>query len=154
MRTLEWTTINKSNWPRGQWDNEPDKKQWLDQKTGYPCLIKRTDFSGHLCGYVGVSEGHPAFNKYYADVPVNVHGGLTYSDFCMDVQDESKGICHSVEKGENDRVWWLGFDCAHLYDEAPNKHHYGVYRDFSYVTNEIESLAKQLKQIAETGRLN
>lgn len=43
MQTKQWTTIDKSAWPRGAWDDEPDKVQWQDPATGLPCLIDRKD---------------------------------------------------------------------------------------------------------------
>lgn len=37
-----------------------------------------------------------------------------YTQWC-----EAAHICHKVEPGETDDVWWLGFDCAHLGDFSP-----------------------------------
>jgi hypothetical protein len=63
---------------------------------------------------------------------------------------EQTSICHRVEAGENDKVWWLGFDCCHCGDASPR---YigelrglgsGVYRDVNYVTTEVGNLARQL----------
>lgn len=65
MQTKEYTTVDKSTWERGEWDNEPDKKQWLDEETGLPCLIVRGCITGALCGYVGVPKGHPAYRYHY-----------------------------------------------------------------------------------------
>lgn len=121
MEKMEWRTEDKAEWPRGEWDSEPDKVQWQDETTGLPCLIVRGP-SGGLCGYVGVSEGHPYFGKEYGDCRVDCHGGLTFSDFCADSDDPSKHICHIPGPGEPDRVWWLGFDCAHLYDYTPGRY--------------------------------
>jgi len=94
METKQWRTIDKSSWPtRGEWDDEPDKMQWQDEATGLPCLIVRGP-SGALCGYVGVAEGHPMFRTHYDAAPIaDVHGGLTFSDFCADTDDESRHIC-------------------------------------------------------------
>lgn len=104
MQHREWTNMDKSDWPDGPWMNEPDKEQWTDEATGLPCLIKRNG-SGALCGYVGVTEGHPWFMQDYDYVDADVHGGLTYSDFCQDEADEGHGICHIVEPGD--------FACIH-----------------------------------------
>jgi hypothetical protein len=60
VETKEYRTIDKTLWPRGEWDDEPDKMQWQDEATGLPCLIVRGPV-GALCGYVGVPEGHPCF---------------------------------------------------------------------------------------------
>lgn len=65
METIEYRTVDKSGWDRGQWDNEPDKKQWVDEETGLPCLIVRSHGTGALCGYVGVDKSHPAYRLNY-----------------------------------------------------------------------------------------
>jgi hypothetical protein len=120
MQTMEERNVDKSAWGDGPWQNEPDKKQWVDEETGLPCLIVRNGH-GALCGYVGVPNGHPWYGVSYDDVRVEgdewpeVHGGLTFSDKCQ----EGGKICHKVEPGEPDDVWWLGFDCAHSGDMWP-----------------------------------
>jgi hypothetical protein len=43
---------------------------------------------GGLCGYVGVPGGHPFHGKGYDDLPVVVHGGLTFADRCADLSRE------------------------------------------------------------------
>lgn len=62
MENREWHNTDKSSWGDGEWLHEPDKKQWTDQDTGYPCLIVRNRV-GALCGYVGVPLDHPYFGK-------------------------------------------------------------------------------------------
>lgn len=153
MKEQEWTYVDRSTWPEhgnADWDNEPDKKQWLDKETGLPCLIVRGP-SGALCGYVGVPSTHPCFEKDYGDVCVEVHGGLTFSDRCHP-REEFKGICHIVEEGDDDNVWWLGFDCAHYGDITPAYDSMidweSSYKNFRYVQNEVEFLAKQLAEKA------
>lgn len=147
--------------PEGDWNSEPDKIQWVDEATGLDCLMHRAP-GGHWCGYVGVSEGHPAFGKDYEGVEVEAHGGLTYSDFCQDTGDESYGICHIPEPGRPHRVWWLGFDCAHsgdlspAYDRLPGMaeirarypRNPDTYRNREYVENEVTKLAQQLASLA------
>lgn len=172
MTERVYTTVDKSEWGDGPWQDEPDKIQWTDAETGLPCLVKRHSSLGHLCGYVGVSEGHPAFEKDYDDVRVaggsedgwpDVHGGLTYAAHCEE-GDEAMAICHIPEPGQPDHVWWLGFDCAHSGDLspamaardrarfeetgdplwAPLAGHEEKYRTVDYVRRECASLARQL----------
>src|SRR5688572_7588915 len=115
METREYRTMDKATWPPGPWQHEPDKAQWQDPATGLPCLIVRNS-SGALCGYVGVSKGHPLFEVGYQgadDYDLSCHGGLTYSEHCQPSTDEALGICHVPAPGEPDHVWWFGFDCAH-----------------------------------------
>lgn len=161
METIEYRTYDKSTWGEGPWQAEPDKKQWLDTATGYPCLIVRNHL-GTLCGYVGVSEKHPCYQSKYDSPNIEVHGGLTFAGHCSPNADETKHICHKTD--DEDNVWWLGFDCHHLCDLAPAMESMlssmprayfeyrseDIYRDFEYVTNEVQDLAKQLKALEHT----
>ncbi len=60
--------------------------------------------------YVGVPVDHPAAGHSYDDVPVSVHGGLTFSS-------EGKGT-HGFAEG----YWWYGWDYAHSGDCADYYH--------------------------------
>lgn len=149
MERIEYSTVDKSQWARGAWDDEPDKIQWQDEKTGLPCLIVRGP-SGALCGYVGVDESHPCYEKDYDSVDVDVHGGLTFANHCAHGPEE-RGICHKPSEGEPDNVWWLGFDCAHSGDLCPSRGLYCArdhYKSVRYVEREVERLAEQLHGIA------
>lgn len=136
--------LDRTKWHSGPWDNEVDRYEWRDESTNYPCLIVRNG-SGGLCGYVGITEDHPEYEKDYNDIPVNVHGGVTYFFPC-----DGELICHVPLPGEKE-VKWVGFDCVHSGDYAPG---YGrdyfqkdaIYRDVEYVRGEITSLASQLKE--------
>jgi hypothetical protein len=161
METREYRTTDKTEWGDGPWLTEPDKIQWKDEATGLPCLIVRNvRVTGALCGYVGVAEGHPDFEKGYNDVAVEVHGGLTFADFCTPDADETRSICHVPGPGEPDHVWWLGFDCSHAGDVSPamearyRKSPFGAtvygggyeetYKPLSYVKAEVTQLAARL----------
>lgn len=150
-----WTTVDKTEWAeRGPWDDEPDKAQWIHEELD--CLIVRGP-AGALCGYVGVPESHPYFDKEYSDLPHEVgevHGGLTFAARCAQTEDESRHICHTGEVA-NKLVWWFGFDCNHLYDFAPGyadslefMNEGAIYRNFKYVEGHVNSLAKQLRSRA------
>lgn len=162
MKYKEQTFIDKGEWGEGEWVNEPDKIQWADEATGLPCLIVRNlNVTGALCGYVGVDKDHPYFESNYSNVDVEAHGGLTYSNKC---QPNPDGVCHKVEKGEDDNIWWFGFDCAHALDLAPamefrsrefnaqwkkthpNWDNPSTYKNIEYVKQEVTSLAKQLHE--------
>lgn len=143
----------------GPWSDEPDRAQWVDEATGLDCLILRAPSTGALCGYVGVPEGHSCYGLGYDDVPVDVHGGLTFAGPCQDGEAEDPArICHFPGPGRSDDVWWLGFDCAHFMDVSPlmeerltlvmGERYPGsgvaVYREFAYVQEECRRLAEQL----------
>lgn len=156
MKPMHWNYTDKSTWGPGPWQEEPDKIQWTDQRTGLPCLVVRSETLGNWCGYVGVPEGHPLHGKHYYHHRlrgINVHGGLTFSNTC------GGKICHVREDGDPE-VWWFGFDCAHWMDFSPGlaalevmripglsfapPDNDCVYRDLPYVQAECISLAKQL----------
>lgn len=151
MKTLEYTTVDKTTWGPGPWQTEPDKRQWQDPTTGLPCLIVRGPL-GALCGYVGLTDSHPLFQHDYDDVNVDVHGGLTYANFCQPTE-ENHGICHLPDEGESDHVWWFGFDCAHLWDLTPGSQYFkpddAEYRTIDYVTSEVTRLAAQLADLTK-----
>lgn len=162
MQTKEYfNVIDKSKYECGPWLHEPDKKQWFDLATGLPCLIVRACITGALCGYVGVPKHHQLYEVPYGKIDsqdISIHGGLTFSDKCQNSALESNGICHKVEEGAEDDVWWLGFDCSHYDDICPGFWHVykdiaivGTYRDFKYVENQVLVLAEQLNEITWKG---
>jgi len=56
-------------------------------------------------GYVRIVEGHPFYGMNYMDIPVSVHGGLTFGDNIMDNNSFPDG-------------YWVGFDTAHYGDDS------------------------------------
>ncbi|MFW6056647.1 MAG: hypothetical protein ACOC9B_05000 [Chloroflexota bacterium] len=162
--THEESPLRASDGPRGPWDGEPDKAQWVDEATGLDCLIVR-NHSGALCGYVGVPKGHPLYGMDYDEVhaaipSLGVHGGLTFASTCDEDAPEGYGICHIPLPGRPADVWWLGFDTAHAFDYIPLVAHRmkavisdpklrehidgGTYCPFDYVKRECEMLAAQI----------
>ena len=133
--------LDRSKWPEGPWDREPDDKvNWIDQETNLDCMILRNG-RGAWCGYVGLPPGHRHHGVEYGELYSfynDVHGGLTFSDSC------SGHICHVPEPGRPDNVWWLGFDCSHSWDRAPDDYGWrsGTYRTQEYVKKEVEMLAQ------------
>lgn len=149
MKYIEYYTMieMKSDWLYGPWTDEPDKVQWQDATTKLPCLAVRNR-SGAWCGYVGVPDTHPLYAKDWCsdDFPdLPSHGGINFSDHCQETGDESRGICHTG----GDKVWWLGFDCAHCGDIVPRDWRIcgsvgQRYRDFDYVKYICTELATAL----------
>lgn len=155
----EYRVIDKSAWGPGPWQDEPDKVVWVDQATNLDCMAVRNECGGNWCGYVAVPEGHPAHGKEYDDVEAHVHGGLTYSGLCRaQPWRPTGGICHIEQPGRPERVYWLGFDCAHGWDMCPGTQAIqailgddgegGTYRSLDYVVAQCESLAEQLARMA------
>jgi hypothetical protein len=126
------TAEQRSEWDDGPWNSEPDLAAWtmtLQGHTLYCAIIRHTEL-GHLCGYVGVDDKHPAYRadtSWEGDFSPECHGGITFSN-------------------TRDNVRWFGFDCAHGWDVHPYKalRYAGtdaVYRTFDYVMGEVRSLA-------------
>jgi hypothetical protein len=118
------------------WDNEPDRAAWTDPDTQLPCLAIRNTL-GAWCGYVALPSNHPWTKLGRNDIPVDVHGGLSF-------------------KGEREGdAEWIGFDCNHYRDLAPKAFElykdvlpsyadHATYRTLDYVKTECTNLAKQV----------
>lgn len=115
-------SLDKSSWPRGEWDNEPDYLAWIEEDLH--CAVIRTE-SGHLCGYVMLPDNCPELNE--ADL--SVHGGITYN-----------------------KDGWIGFDCAHYRDLVPGYDfcNQEIYRNLTYVKSEVKYLCEQIKDRIRT----
>lgn len=59
-------------------------------------------------GYVVVFNNHPMYGKGYDEVPVDVHGGLTFFGCANDFPE----LTEEFEGG-----WVFGFDTAHYNDD-------------------------------------
>lgn len=108
---------------------------------GYSCEV--VAFMGHYNGYVDLPKTSPYFGKNTDDIPIECHGGLTYAK-------------------PNEKVWRIGFDCAHAWDlidttgldpvsqEFLNKTNEiflkmgGSFKDLEYVMIELKSIVDQL----------
>ena len=144
-------TQDKSTWGDGPWQFEPDLLRWEDPPTGLACLIRRNG-GGALCGYVGITAKH---DLYGADDSY----GRQYSTLGEEVLD---GVVHDLQChggvtygrwDSQEKLWFIGFDCAHSGDLSPAYRTMlrevggstgGTYKDIRYVKREVESLARQL----------
>ncbi len=156
MQTWTYPDVKRLTGP-GPWEREPDKAQWVDEATGFDCLIVRGP-AGALCGYVGVPSTHPLHGEDYEVPNVAVHGGLTFAAACDERETDGTKpqICHVPLPGRPGAVWWFGFDCAHVGDltacgrgsarRFPSLGG-GTYRDLEYVRSECTDLAKQLRDL-------
>lgn len=163
-------------------------------KGDYKYIVTFNDM-GHRCGYVAVKPSHPLFGIHYnQDIKspellqeiksstigkkgiidifcwdgektmlillINVHGGLTYSKL---------GYKTNYPTIQFDKVWWFGFDCAHLGDAKDNEklkkvfpekykllndydclNSSGTIRTLNYVENECLNMIQQLECIKDT----
>jgi hypothetical protein len=106
----------------------------------FKCVIRRNMHSGILCGYVGLPITHKYYKKNYDDIPVDVHGGLTFAN---ELEHEADGL------------YYIGFDCAHWRDLMPfywmtttytstHEDEETTYKTFDYVQQEIKNMVDQL----------
>jgi len=123
--------------------NNPDDVLSKGEHVGFEWMTVHNGI-GYRCGYVRVPVGHPWHGKHYDDIPVDIHGGLTFA--------EPDKPC---DKDRPDNAWWFGFDCAHLDDandpSLPCKHPMpsfgGSIKTQEYVEAECHSLCEQAKKI-------
>ena len=125
---------DRSGWPPGPWDTEPDVIRWTLVQTRLACVIARNPRYGHLCGYVAVPAGHPMHGRDTEDLHLAAHWELSYAgDGTYVVPDDA--IADSAG------AWWIGFHCYHVGDVAPGDplsvelaaELGGEYRDVEYV---------------------
>jgi hypothetical protein len=107
----------------GPWSDEPDKAQWIDERTGFDALAVRSRM-GFWCGYVGLPPGHPWHGRDPDpdDGPGLPIGGVSvdFGGYCAEGgEDQQPVVCHVPEPGRPDRVWWLGWHNGHADDLAP-----------------------------------
>ena len=132
-------TVDRTDWPSGPWDNEPDVYTWTTH-AGYTGLAKRST-EGFWFGHVVVNAssahaGRPVSGDDYFDC--DAHGGLTYA-----------GCAGTAAYGDVSATdWMIGFDCGHLGDTWPLDKHgeRGMYLPLKFVTDQCEALAHALRQ--------
>lgn len=145
--------IDKMMWPRGEWDAEPDKKQWQDPETDLVCLAVRDPVAGHWYGYVGVPSGHPLHGVKHNQAsellvvaleqrkkrPIGKQPSFALMIACVlggELVKASPEIVFEVHGGitfsngcmpgstpTDGEPWWFGFDCAHCDDLSPGLSH-------------------------------
>jgi len=94
-------------------------------------------------GYVLLPPNHPFYGIDYDNIPVNVHGGLTYGQK-FDSKNFSEWLRNLKSFGDLtldnckkfDGYWMIGFDTAHFGDNEIN-----CSRNF--VSNEVADLLEQ-----------
>jgi hypothetical protein len=100
---------------------------------GYPCVVLSMPM-GYRCGYVGIPKGNKYYQKDYNKIPVNCHGGLTYSENELYFQPDSD-------------MWWIGYDCNHYMD-------LGLVRSLAFCETECKNIVDQIILLNKIGRKN
>lgn len=114
-------------------NEKPTEKEKEWECCGFKCRVMFVRQS-HRCGYVRIPKGHVTFDKIYTELPIDVHGGLTYE---------------KIEE-EDENFKWFGFDCAHAGDKLlivpplEDNEHFWTLED---VVEETEKMAKQFSEL-------
>ena len=93
------------------------REQWSDM-IGVSYILSQIE-RGFGNGYVCLPKWHPYFKVHYDNIPVNVHGGLTFSHY-----------------DEHENMWVIGFDTSHAGDSLTNC-------SFEYIKEQCIFLQKQ-----------
>lgn len=60
----------------------------------------------HPCCYIKLPQGHKYYETHYNDIPLEVHGGLTYGEKSLQV----------IRNVFDESGYWIGWDYAHYGD--------------------------------------
>ena len=94
----------------------------------------------HPTAYVKIPEEHKYYKKGYDDIPIECHGGLTFSSHRLSYDDFRFNPIVLQDS------WWIGWDYAHAgdytgYDEMFNR---GLYKNKKWTTKEIYKEVKKV----------
>jgi len=151
-----WHYGDKTAWPPGPWQAEPDGAVWTDAASGLQCLAWRNRL-GTWNGSVVLPARHPLHGADDLDLPpLRVHGGLEFSGACGEL-DPLASVCAHLHPSDSEaHAWCLGFDCGHGYDLSPGYRRdlydhqvaSGIpYRALPYVQAQCAQLAAQVVEL-------
>lgn len=138
---------------RDRWNDTikptPPVRESLFWYRGYPCAVLLMPF-GHRCGYVGIPKGSMHYGKHYNDIPIDCHGGVTYSEnYLISVSLTGDKDADAKLSG----LWWIGFDCAHWLDMPDYSALYAAYQsrpDIIKCAEVIRPVEESIKADGET----
>ncbi len=108
------------------------KQSWFG-KDNYLLTGQSTYSTSYYSGYVVIPQGHPFYQMDYFDIPVEVHGGITFGQTI---------ILGAAILSDLVGKFVIGFDCGHLGDTIEKC-------NVEYVKRELERLVDQLIKAAE-----
>jgi len=91
-------------------------------------------------GYVVIFKGHPMYGKNYDEVPIDIHGGLTFSKYANEI--DWPEITEEMKDG-----WVFGFDTAHYSDDMERWPKEGVKRETEHLKSQLVEMLKTDKNI-------
>lgn len=129
---------------------EGNSYDFMNAKTGYPCLMRRSPTSGAWCGYVSLPKDHPFHDLSYddlenmKDVELDVHGGITFSDRGVFGFDCSHyGDYYIMGYSMMSMIGQFATDIANSYERTMAGDKRLTYKTKEYVIKQTNSLAEQ-----------
>jgi hypothetical protein len=109
-------------------------------------IIRKLDFGeggryishGWGNGYVLIPKGHKYHGVHYDNIPVDVHGGLTFGE---EVDDRLIAIWGNILNSSDIGTWCVGFDTGHLGDNSKNWTKKSVQKETESLANQLEELS-------------
>lgn len=91
----------------------PSNKDLFERSSHIPPKFHSMLQKGWGNGYAIIPPGHPYYRTPFSEIPVQVHGPLTFGKLCKD--------CNWAEIAEEDKDGYVvGFDCWHGDDNPEN----------------------------------
>ena len=92
----------------------------------------------HPTAYINIPANHPAYGKEYEKIDIDVHGGLTYGERRLRLDDEK------IING-----WFIGWDYAHYGDmfTASSYRRSDKAWTTAEIHKEVENVIEQLKKM-------
>lgn len=100
--------VDKSKWPEGPWKYEEDYLKWIDQRTGFTCLITRDEKLGVLHLHVRLPHGHPMVNYDILEVV-----------YTSTIENRAVSKFKSSPAGESEDFCWLTIAMTSQNDYIP-----------------------------------
>lgn len=86
-------------------------------------------------GYVLIPEGHKYYGIHYNDIPVDVHGGLTFSELITENSNRQFNI-----QPDELNCWMVGFDTCHFGDSPDIWTKEAVQEEANHLKEQLEKL--------------
>ena len=101
-----------------------------EKKGDYNIVI--VSYGTHPCAYVSIPPTHPYYKEHYSNMPIECHGGLTFSE-------SDNSTIRWVDEFSNEECSWIGWDYAHCNDfyGGFGKDSYLGYGTHEWTTQEI-----------------
>lgn len=157
------TLFDKSDWPVGPWQTEPDKRT-LTTSVGLDAVLLRSPSAGHWVVYVGVPFNHPLHGLTTFDeifVPrsvVNAQNAAAIEAAFSAATDRAGEVSSRITRSfqahrsilvvwhsEDPELDYFGLALAGPGDRSPRGGTGGAYRDVDFATQQAESLARQIE---------